>query len=185
MNKDGTNKYDDSETGGYSYAEKLALVAQGLMDPTSIGLPPGDAGHKLALDELTGEEKPTPKLADYVTFEASTVPIELRAHWARQDLKVVPTGVTAREWEANWIAEHKNEFTIQATLHSGYLMSQVGQTFTDPILGFCELMRKAADLLEAKYNELKQTDPSPIVFRTDKSAKAPAKTDQPDQQQKA
>jgi hypothetical protein len=166
--REGTEKYDDSAQGGYSYAEKLALAAQGLMDPQEIGLPPDDAGQKRALQEISGDEELKPKLGDFVTFEASVVPIQLRAHWARQDLKVVPSGVTAREWEEEWIKEHKHEWAVQGSLHSGTCHATLQRIYADPIIGFVEMMRQAADLLQAKYEDLKRTDPRPIIYRTDK-----------------
>ncbi len=161
------DKYDDSKEGGYSVAEKLAMVAQEQMDPAELGLP--DA--KAAKNIITGEnEKPeVMKLGDFVTFEASVVPPRLRAHWAYQDLEVKPGN--QKDWEANWCEEHKDEYAIQGLLHSGAMAARVGQLFRDPILGFCELMRKNAQILEDKYNELKKTDPNPIVTR-DETAKA-------------
>jgi len=174
--REGTDKYDDRDKGGYSYTEKLSLAAQGLMDPQSIGLPPEEAGQKAAIQEITGQEQPGPKLGDFVTFEASIVPLELRAHWARQDLKVVPTGFVAREWEQKWIEEHKDEYASQGSLHSGTCHATLQRLYSDPILGFVEMMRQAADLLEAKYEELKRNDPNPIITRTDQAKASGAST---------
>ena len=166
--REGTGKYDDREQGGYSYGEKLKLVAAGQMDPQEIGLPPEEAGQKAAIDELDNKPKLL-KLGDFVTFEASVVPPQLRAHWARQELAIQPDN--PKGWEADWCEEHKNEFAVQGLLHSGAMAARVGQLFADPILGFVEMMRKAADILEQKYNELKQTDPNPIITR-DEAAQA-------------
>ena len=167
--REGTDKYDDSKEGGYSYAEKLALAAQGHMDPQEIGLPPEEAGQKAAIDELDGKKPEILKLGDFMTIEMSVVPPQLRAHWAFQDLAIKPDN--QKGWEANWCEEHKNEFAIQGRLHSGGLVAQVGQLFTDPILGFVQLLKTYATLVEDKYNELKQTDPNPIVTR-EEAAKA-------------
>ena len=160
--REGTEKYDDRDKGGYSYAEKLKLVAAGHMDPKEIGLPPETEGQKAAIDELDGKPKLL-KLGDFLTIEMSVVPPRLRAHWALQDLAIKPDN--PKEWEANWCEEHKNEFAVQGMLHSGAMISRAGQLFSDPILGFVEMLRKYADTLEAKYNELKQTDPNPIITR--------------------
>ena len=162
---EGTDKYDDKAKGGYSYAEKLAAVANDMMDPKEIGMSSAQEAQLKMLDQKPAE----PKLGDFITFEASVVPPALRAHWARQDLKVVPTGITAKEWEQNWIKEHEGEFAIQGRLHSGTMAARVGQIFKDPILGFVELMRNAADILEQKYNELKANDPNPIITRDQKT----------------
>lgn len=167
--REGTDKYDDRDKGGYSYAEKLKLAAEGLMDPQEIGLPPDAAGVKAANEELN----PKPvlmKLGDFVTFEASVVPPQLRAHWACQDLAIKPDNPKA--WEADWCEQHKTEFAVQGLLHSGALAAKVGQLFKDPILGFVEMMRKAADILEQKYNELKKTDPNPVITREEAAAQA-------------
>ncbi len=169
--REGTDKYDDRDKGGYSYGEKLKLAAAGMMDPQEIGLPPEEAGQKAALNELDDKPK-VMKLGDFVTFEASVVPPQLRAHWARQDLKIQPDN--PKGWEADWCESHKNEHAIQGLLHSGALAAKVGQLFTDPILGFVALIRKAADILEDKYNELKKTDPNPIITR-DEAAEAETK----------
>ncbi len=169
--REGTDKYDDKANGGYSYPEKLAMAAQGLLDPTEIGLPPDEAGQKAALNELDDKPK-LMKLGDFATIELSVVPPQLRAHWAYQDLAIKPDNM--KEYEANWCEEHKNEYAIQGLLHSGSLAARVGQLFTDPIIGFVELMHKCADILEQKYNELKKTDPNPIITR-DEAAEAEAK----------
>jgi hypothetical protein len=160
--REGTDKYDDTDKGGYSYAEKLALASQGLLDPQEIGLPPEDAGIKAAQEELHPKPKAL-KLGDFVTVEASVVPPQIRARWERQDLAVQPDN--SKAWEADWCEQHKNEFAIQGLLTSGFLAAKVGQIFSDPILGFVQLLRNYADLLEHKYNELKQTDPNPIMSR--------------------
>lgn len=169
--REGTSKYDDKDKGGYDYAEKLRLVAAGQMDPTEIGLPPEEAGQKAALNELDDKPK-VMKLGDFVTFEASVVPPQLRAHWARQDLKIQPDN--PKGWESDWCEQHKDEHAIQGLLHSGALAAKIGQLFKDPILGFVTMLRQSADILEQKYNELKKTDPNPIITR-DEAAEAEAK----------
>ena len=157
-----TPKYDDSATGGYSYLEKLALVAQGSMDPKEIGMADANEAHR----ELMGEpRKAEPYLGDWITFEASVVPMSIRSRWARQDLKIVPTNT--REWEAEWAEQHKDEFRVQAIMRSGNIMAQLDQTFVDPIKGFGELLRKAADALESRYETLKKESKQPIKTRDD------------------
>jgi len=164
--REGTDKYDDRETGGYSYAEKLALVAQDVMDPKEIGL----TSRAEAVREITGEEKPSEKLGDFVTFQVSVVPIELRAHWARQEASILTEGETAREWEQKWIEKNKDTYAVQGDVHSGHLHAKFGQTFSDPIKGFCVMLRNVADMLETKYEELKKNDPNPIITRKDQQA---------------
>ncbi len=155
------DKYDDSAEGGYSVAEKLGMVAMEQMDPAELGLPDAKAAKQIISGENAKPE--VMKLGDFVTFEASVVPPRLRAHWALQDLAVKPDN--PKDWEATWCEEHANEFAVQGLLHSGAMAAKIGQLFKDPILGFCEMLRKAAQILEDKYNELKETDPNPIITR--------------------
>jgi hypothetical protein len=152
-------KYDDSQTGGYSYSEKLALVAKGLMEPKEIGMASADD----AIYEITGLKKPDaqPWLSDFITFEASVVPLEVRAQWARQEEKVIPADSVG--WKEAWMDKHRNEHRIQAILRSGNIKAMLDQTFTDPIYGFAELLRQASDMLTQKYEEIKQTNPEKPV----------------------
>jgi hypothetical protein len=148
-----SDKYDDSAKGGYSYAEKLTMVAAGAMDPKEIGM----ATAEEAKLRVLGVAPPQAFLGDWMTFEASVIPINVQAHWARMDLKIVPTNPA--EWEAEWAEEHKAEIRVQGILRSGSCMAQVDRTYTDPILGFAELMGKAAELLLRRYEELKKENP--------------------------
>lgn len=156
-----SQKYDDSGTGGYNYLEKLGMVAKGLMDPKEIGMASVDD----AIFEITGTKPPLPFMGDWATFEVSVVPLDIQAKWARQELKVIPPNPV--EWEAEWKEAHKNEFRVQGILKSGNCAAQVDQTFTDPILGFADMMRKAADMLMVRYNQVKEANPNPIKTRED------------------
>lgn len=158
-------KYDDSEKGGFSYLEKLALVAQGNMDPKEIGMVSADE----AIMEITGAKKTLPFLGDWITFEASVVPVAIRAQWALQELKIKPND--AAQWKADWSEQHKSEWQIQSIMRSGNVQAQADQAFTDPILGFAEMMRKAATLLELRYEQLKKENPDqPFKTRDDLAA---------------
>lgn len=160
MNND--KQPDVGQTGdGLSYKEKLEMAASGLIDPQEIGI----ASQEDAVAKVLGEAPMQPKLGDFVTFECSVVPLELRAHWARQDLKIIPSNPT--EWEADWIKSNKNSYALQGEMRSGTTACRVGQLFTDPVLGFADLMRKAADMLEKRYEELKATDEDPIITRAE------------------
>jgi hypothetical protein len=170
--RDGTEKYDEAAQGGYSYADKLKAVAAGMMDPQEIGLPPDQAGQKAAIDEIDDKEPTKEKFGDFVQFEASVVPQELRAHWARQDTGLVMDKLAAKDWEEKWVKEHEGEFAIQGRFQSGTIAAQFGQLFRDPVLGFAEMLRKLADLVTEKYEELKKADPNPIVTRYDTERKS-------------
>ncbi len=164
--REGTDKYDQSEEGGYSYAEKLALVSQELMAPQEIGL----TSSAEAIKEITGEEEVGPKLGDFITFEASVIPLRLRAHWAWQEQTIKTQGATQKEFEAKWAEDHKDEYAIQGSMHSGTCHATLQRLYADPIIGFVEMIRQCGDLLEAKYNDLKKTDPNPVITRDDPRA---------------
>ncbi len=165
-----SNQYDDTEKGGFTYLEKLALVAKGQMNPNEIGM----ASQDDAIYEITGKKRPDAWLGDWVTFEASIVPLNVRAQWARQALKVVPTDTA--QWEADWRAEHKDEHQVQGILKSGSVGAVVDQTYADPILGFAEMLRRAATMLEQRYEEIKIANPDkPIKTREDLAAEAKEK----------
>lgn len=162
--------YDDTAKGGYSYLEKLALVSKGQMNPKEIGMASADD----AIYEITGTKAPLPFLGDWITFEASVVPLGVRSQWARQDLKIIPPNPA--EWEAEWREAHKTEFHVQAILKSGSVAANVDQKFTDPILGFAEMLRRAADLLVVRYEQIKNENPEkPVKTREDLAAEARAK----------
>jgi hypothetical protein len=165
-------KYDDSDSGGFSYLEKIALVAKGQMNPHEIGMTSQDD----AIREITGKklEKPQPFLGDWVTFEASVIPLDVLAKWARKDLKVIPTDTA--QWEADWKEQHKAEFRVQGILKSGSVGAVVDQKYTDPILGFCEMLRQAADMLTERYEQIKNETDKPIKTRDDLRAEAEAKS---------
>jgi hypothetical protein len=152
-------KYDDSKKGGYSYLEKLALVAQECMDPKEIGMADADEARNM----LLGKKPVPPFFGDWMTFEASVVPLSIRAKWAFDDLKIKPDN--RRDWEASWAESHKDEYHIQAIFRSGSVMAQVDQTFTDPIAGFADLMVKTSELLKKKFAELLEKDDGP-AFKT-------------------
>lgn len=147
----GTDNYDDSAKGGYSYAEKLAAVADGLMDPKEIGM----ASAEEAQVKLLPDKLKKPVFGTTMMFRAGVVPLELRAHWAEQEYKAerkIVSADTDFDKEA-WMEAHKNEFPIQGDFICGQATAKFGQTFADPILGLCQMLRKCADMLEAKYTE--------------------------------
>ena len=78
-----SQKYDDSEKGGYSYAEKLEAVAAGNMDPKEIGM----ASAEEAQLQILPDAKKQPVFGTTMMFRAGVIPLELRLHWAEQDFK--------------------------------------------------------------------------------------------------
>ncbi len=140
------NQYDDSAKGGYTYEEKLDLVAQGLMDPKEIGLAePAEAEAALPKE---------PKIESYIAFECSEVPVGIRAQWALKDEKIQPAN--PRGFMADWI-ENCKDHLIQGRLHTGNLQAKLQQTMSEPVLGMIAVMREAADLIEKKYVEIQQS----------------------------
>jgi hypothetical protein len=146
-----SNKYDDSAKGGYSYAEKLEAVAAGNMAPEEIGM----ASAEEAQLQIVPDAKRKPVFGTTMMFRAGVIPLELRAFWAEQEYKEqrkIISSETNFDKEA-WMKANENEFPIQGDLICGQAAAKFGQKFKDPILGMCEMLRKAADMLEKKYTE--------------------------------
>lgn len=144
-------KYDDSAKGGYSYAEKLEAVAAGNMAPEEIGM----ASAEEAQLQIVPDSKRQPVFGTTMMFRAGVVPLELRAFWAEQEHKQARKIISSDsnfDKEA-WMKANANEFPIQGDLICGQAAAKFAQKFKDPILGMCEMLRKAADLLEKKYLE--------------------------------
>lgn len=127
----------------FTYAEKLELINRGEMDPNELGLTADEAGPQLAvMDDAPVEVR----LGQVLNLKIGVVPIELRAHWAEQESKII--GGFDKE---KWMAEHRDTFELQGQLNCGNATARFGQLFRDPIIGFCQLMRQAADRLETEY----------------------------------
>jgi hypothetical protein len=148
----GTENYDDSAKGGYSYAEKLQQVALGNMDPKEIGM----ASQEDAQLKIEPKEAVKPKIGTTVMFRAGAIPMELRVMWARQQHNAERKIISAETDfdEAAWIEANKNEYPIQGDLICGQAAAKFQQTFKDPVLGLCQMLKKAGAMLEAKYMEL-------------------------------
>lgn len=133
----------------YTNEEKLSAIAGGLMDPKELGLATADEA-KLQLMPAA------PKKVTFGTtliFRAGVVPLELRAEWALQEQKIILPAAEAARWKADWMDANKHEYPIQGDLCCGNANARFGQTFKDPVLGLCQMLRIAADTLEAKYTE--------------------------------
>jgi hypothetical protein len=148
----GTEQYDDSAKGGYSYAEKLQQVALGNMDPKSIGMTSAEDAQL----KIEPKEKVAPKIGTTVLFRAGAVPMELRVLWAKQEHNKNRKIISAETDfdEAAWIEANKNDFPIQGDLICGQAAAKFSQTYKDPVLGLCQMLKKAGAMLEAKYLEL-------------------------------
>ncbi len=148
----GTDNYDDTAKGGYSYAEKLEQVALGNMAPEEIGM----ASAEEAQIKLVPDSEKKPRLATTLIFRAGSVPIELRLLWAEQEFKksrnIISADSAGFDKEA-WLKENENIFNVQGDLCCGQARARFGQTFKDPIIGLAMMLRIAADKLEAKYAE--------------------------------
>lgn len=135
---------DTNTTEGYTPQEKLQLIAAGNMDPKELGL----VSQEEAQLQILKKEPAIPVLKDFITFEASEVPLALRAHWARKDLTVIPTNTTV--WEADW-CETTSDHRVQARIRCGTAMAILDQTFSESLPGMIKLMRDAAQILENQY----------------------------------
>lgn len=156
------NKYDDSAKGGFSFEEKLRMVAEEQMAPSEIGL--ADANE--ARLQLMPEAAKKLVFGTTLIFRAGVVPPELRAEWALQETKVVLAPSDALRWKADWMEEHKHEYPIQGDLCCGNANARFGQAFKDPVLGLCQMLRIAADTLEKKYTEEPTEQPATVTSET-------------------
>jgi hypothetical protein len=140
------NQSLEAAKNSYTDAEKLELINRGLMDPAELGLTaPTDSGPDL---KVLPDAAPEVKLGSVVNVRIAVVPIELRLAWAEQEEKVI--GAFDRE---AWIEIHRDEFAIQGELACGNVKARFAQLFKDPVLGFAQLLRQAADRLEEAYTK--------------------------------
>lgn len=137
----------------YTPQEKLELIARGLMAPEELGLASAEEAQALELEQ---KGPPPQRFQDYITFEASEVPMELKAKWAQAELKIIPDNVN--QWRNDWIEKHKNEHTIQARIRCGNALGVLQRTVTEPLRGMILLMREAADKIEEGYNQQLKED---------------------------
>lgn len=138
---------EGNQTGEFTQAEKLALVANELMAPEEVGL----ASAEEARLQLLPEAEKEVKFGDIVEFAASVVPLELRANWALQETKIVLAPADKTAWIEKWISEHKHDYLIQGQMHCGTAMAQFQRSFKDSILGLAAMLRLCGDMLEKKY----------------------------------
>lgn len=151
-NKDDTSAYDDTAKGGLSYGEKLALVANDLIDPAEVGL---KSAEEAKLQIMPPPEQ-RPLLGDFVTFEASEVPPPLRAKWAREATNIVQTSKGAeRDLDEAWIEENQKSMLIQSRMrygtHLGTFQQEFDRTQIPKVLAFAHFMRVCAGKLEELF----------------------------------
>lgn len=147
----------DENPNDYTYAEKLQLVAQELMDPKEIGITTAEEAQNLIVLKSPG---PTPHLGDFCTFEVSEVPHALRAKWAKQDRKLVEVG---DNFEADWIEANKDNHLLQARLRCGNVGHMLEQTVSDVVLGFAAMLAQAGGLLELMKKRFDEGNFAPPV----------------------
>src|SRR6185503_9607229 len=101
---------------------------EGQMDPKEIGLTsPTEAGLKIL------EKDPPPrKFADWITFEATEVPLKLRALWARQDLTIIPS--EPGKWELDWMTENEHTHRLQCRIRCGTAFANLEKTVTTSVI---------------------------------------------------
>lgn len=136
---------DGENSTTFTRDEKLGLVANELMDPKEVGLTTAEEA-KL---EILPEAERVIQLGTDVKFECGVIPLAIRAEWARQDLVVVPTDISA--WKDKWMAANKNTYLIQGVLHCGTAQGRFQRTFSDPTLGLALMLKIAGEMLEKQY----------------------------------
>lgn len=138
---------DGNESADYTHSEKLALVADGMMDPKEVGLTSAEEAHL----EIMPEAEKEPTFGNELFLQMGVVPLELRAEWAYDETKIVLAPSDKTAWIEDWIGKNKHTYRIQGGIRCGTLQGKMERTFKDPVLGLTNMLRLAADMLEAKY----------------------------------
>lgn len=154
----------DPNPTSFTNEEKLDLIEQGLMDPAEMGLTCRPSELPVVAGEAPRILPPpvsVPKLGNWLTFEASPIPLDVRADWARQDAKIIPFDVEG------WKEEHKGEAEIDVILRCGNLQARFRQTVKADALheGFALMLERGAEALrnfqkatEAKEQQTDETN---------------------------
>lgn len=146
----------------YTPQEKMEQALLGNMDPKEAGIA------DLKDIPIIGQQQPDPKnlralrgpgappaFGDKIEFQAGVVPLVLRAAWEEEEAKIIPFD------KDGWMEKHKNEYRVQGMVACGNGVLRLDQTYNDPVLGLCAVMRAAADAIEQKYKEAnEQTEPA-------------------------
>lgn len=137
-----------TETPGY--AAKLAMVATGMMDPKEIGC----ASAEEAQLKIMPDPEKVAMLGDYVTFEASEVPLELRAKWKQDESKLILSASEAATAREAFVEENKDSMLIQCRVRCGTLLGTFQQEYdrskTAKAMAFADLMVKCAQQLATR-----------------------------------
>lgn len=152
---------NDPHPKEYTYAERLALVQKGLMSPTDLGIVPvaaeadeATAGGEIIEPEFDPNKKP--ELGDFIVFQASVVPPDLRAEWAMLDAKAKNKILPFNFDKEAWKQEHKNEHQVQCKAQCGTASMMVEGMFSDKILGLCNMLDAAAKQFREFYEHGQQ-----------------------------
>lgn len=131
----------------FTFEEKLALVADNLMDPKEVGC---TSAEEAAL-QIKPEDKPKPEFGNEAVVQLGVIPIELRAEWAFQETKLTLSPRNRTEWIQDWIKNHSNDYRVRVKVQCGNVVGMFERSFTDPILGMAAMLQIAAEQLEAAY----------------------------------
>jgi hypothetical protein len=105
----------------------------------------------MAADVEAKKEMP-PEFGDSIYFIAHEIPIAAQAQMALKAAAVKPAN--PRKFIADWIDDHLDQHIVAAKVECGNQQGGMQRLVTDPFLGMIQLMRDAADKLEARYNEI-------------------------------
>lgn len=150
----------------FTHEEKLALVADGAMAPEEVGL----ASAEEAKLQIEPEQKARPNFGNEVFLQAGVVPIELRAEWAYDEMKVQLAPKDKTAWIQDWIEKNQKTYRVQASVRSGNIQAKFERTFTDPVLGLAAMLVLAGQQMEAAYMG---TNPEPNSDEADKALPQP------------
>lgn len=167
---------EGNESAEYTKEEKLALVADGLMAPEEVGLVSAEEAHLQLMPEAEREVV----FGNELFLQMGVIPLELRAEWAYDENKIILAPADKTAWIEEWIGENKKTYRIQGGLRCGSLQGKFERTFRDPVIGLAQMLRVAADMLEAKYAgepsppATDQPEPTPLQLK-DRTRNEPTK----------
>lgn len=140
-------KAEGDQSKEFTQEEKMALVADGMMAPETVGLSSAEEAHLT----IAPEDKPKPDFGTTVMLQAGEVPIELRAEWAYQETKIILAPYDKTKFIQDYIKEHSGSHRMQGKMRLGNIEFSFERTYTDPVLGLAGLLEIAAIQLEAAY----------------------------------
>lgn len=140
-------KEEGAKSSEFTHAEKMALVADGAMDPKEVGLTSAEEAHL----QIVPEDKPKFDFGTTLFLQAGVVPMELRAEWAYKETKIILAPSDKTQFLEDYIKENSGTYRIQGALRCGNLEAKFERTYKNPVLGLAAILELAGKQLESAY----------------------------------